>query len=169
MLNIEFLGKESKATARLEECEVFIIPNSPNPVENMLNGRFSTSGSREYVKAMKELFALNQWGEMSAEEKAMEIWWTSDNCDNLTDHHPKVMWDDGNEYYVNLDSPFLPLSIVKEWKEGETKKMYVPVTLFERETGNTIKTVFEVNVTISQSKYRYRTFGTWEECISKIA
>ena len=169
MMNIEFLGKESQATARLEECEIFIIPNSPSKVENMINGKYSTSMSKREARAMEELFTLNHWGEMPDDEKATEIWWTSPNCENIVDHHPRVLWDDNNEYFMTLDSPFLPLSIVKEWKEGETKKLFMPVTLFHRETDKKIETVFEVNITLSQTKYRYRTFGTWEECINKIA
>ena len=163
----EINDRNSVATATLEDMEIFIIPNSPNPVENMAEGKWSTTRSKRWVSAMKEMFELNKWGEMPEDEKAVQIWWVAESCGNVNDHHPMVMYE-GKKYELKLDCPFLPISIIEDWKEGESHTINIPVSLYEWETNAKTETVFKATIIPSQLKYRYRRFGTFQECISVI-
>ena len=157
----------SVATATLEDMNIFIIPNSPNPIQRMTDSKWSTTRSKRMARSMKEMFELNKWGEMPSDEKAVEIWWVAENCGNVYDHHPTVMYE-GKKYELKLDCPFLPMSIIKDWKEGESHVINIPVSLYEWETDAKTETVFKATIVPSQTKYRYRRFGTFQECISVI-
>lgn len=146
-------------------AEVFIIPNEAGRLDDILS-----SGVRDGVLEVSELSGkiFN-----NIVDRAIDVWLTNKpelGSENLRDHGFRVKDENGVEYYCNLSTGLLPSWIFKRKKEGETVQCIIPgyctamrsrremLADNERE-----KAVFNFELSLNQSSYRYSRYGTFEE------
>ena len=162
------------------KAEVFIIPNTPSKIN------WASCLGERLADAMNEISKLNGY-EFSPDEKLVQLWWTSEDLgsENLGDHGIRVQL---NEDHLKIAAsctynPFgyLPIGMVKDWHDGEEIEIIIPVKTddncfvfkngrFDRNAtkADEMEIEFHLKVTPSQLKYRYRRFGTFEECLHSI-
>lgn len=136
--------------------DVFVVPNRATKVSGM---KFVEDG---FYGRIESVFNKNNQS-MDLNDWLIQIWFTGSGCDNWEDHYP-VTQVDGKDYYVRFASYDIPYNLCKEWTEGETVSLYMPVELISTDDSSKIKRgqVWNLRLTPRQKDYRYRTFGTFE-------
>lgn len=113
----------------MSHFEIFVVPNS--------------------AWTLNTGYDWERWAEkcpnVSGEEKMVQLWWSSEDADNVTAHK-------GPGY--EIVSEFVPASWVSDLKEGESK-----VLTFNGGT---------VTVKANQSGSRYRGFGNFEDVVAMV-
>lgn len=161
------LSRNENGNVVLPVQNIFVIPNSPDRVEYLIEKGFHWMVRT--IEACKKMFELNGWGTLPNDDKMVQIWWTSEFCSDFTSHHPIGILDE-KEYEVKLLCDELPLSIIKDWKEGEKHTILIPIKLYPfNKEDESIETIAEVEVEVNQLGYRYKTYGKFEDVIRKIA
>ncbi len=143
-------------------ADIFVIPNSAGKIENFIP--FEDS-----LNEMKQICELNGYGEFDKNDPLIQVWVCDNKCENYQNHYPKFTAE-GKTYRYNLTS-FIPYSILKNVKEGETIDLDLPVTGFhinEDDTESSIDTVISFKLTAKQTSYRYRRFGNFEEVVERV-
>lgn len=138
--------------------DVFIIPNSASKVSG-----YAYSETRDRLKDV----AVRNGLDANEDFKASEIWivGTGDlDTENFVDHGAVI----GDEW-VRVKSGLIPCSLIRDVKEGESFTVRLPAyaakrkgTLDDRE-----EVIVEMTLTARQKAYRYRNFGTFEECAKR--
>ena len=129
---------------------IFIIPNSPF--------KKSVEGDESWQRLVENLAPrLKNFGlKVEDNEPMVQVWAANEECDNFSNHYSHYAKMLGEEEVYNKRFPsYLPYSIIKDLKEGET------LTL-RREDGLVIELVAD------QLNTRYRRFGKFEECLSDL-
>lgn len=150
--------------------DLFIIPNSARRVDGFIEcfqeknkEWFDTLANLNGYEADPDDFYVQIWG---VESGALE---DESLCENLWCHFLRVDDEEG-KWYCRFDKEFLPYSILKNWKEGESYEFRIPATLDARgkENDATKEVVFDCTITPKQLEYRYCRFGTFEEVLEKV-
>ena len=138
------------------DLDVFIVPNIASKVSEM---KFVEDG---FYGRIESVFNTNNQC-MDLNDCLIRIWYTGSGCDNWEDHYPVTQLD-GKDYYVRFASYDIPHNICKDWREGETVTLYMPVELISTADPSKIirGQVWALRLTPRQKEYRYRTFGTFE-------
>lgn len=153
-------------------AEAFIVPNRAGK----LNLQFS------FAKKHLETANINGMSEKEAQEdKYIELWFVSDelHSENIGDHGCSFDDKDGRRYYVRYIKTMIPVSLLVGHKEGEI----VPINLIgncelSRDTNKDfhdkeyqdedLDVELQLNVKLNQLGYRYRSFGTFEQCLQYV-
>jgi hypothetical protein len=152
-------------------AEAFIVPNAAG----RLNLQYSFA--RKHLETAK----INGISEKEAvEEKYVELWFSSDelHSENIGDHGCSFD-EDGRRYYIRYIRTLIPVSLLKGHKEGEI----IPIKLagscemsrdinkdvHDKEYKNEdLDVELQLNVKLNQLDYRYRRFGTFEQCLQYV-
>ena len=137
--------------------DAFIVPNKTHVVSDFL----FDADDRE--TAYKLLAWINKVHYEPSEDKLVEFWYVSPELesDNLVDHGFKI-----NGQYCNCDydiGRFLPYSMVKDHKEGDTIDVIWPY-----DDGSDVMKFILMHVTFKQMGYRYARFGKFEEVLERV-
>ena len=150
--------------------DMFIIPN---PAHSLLNDWMSTEYAVERVSALDNLDRANFNPGLTIGEKMVQVWYCNDKCQNGVRHYPYVIDQDGKRWDIKFEiGEYLPESFAKQFYEGRTIKVNIPVILeyWNEETDETEerKAIMMCEITAKQKAYRYRMFGTFEETLQKV-
>lgn len=146
--------------------DVFIVPNSLGKGSSRL-----LSGS-----TIKELL-VNNFPDLGNDDRVVETWSCSPGVsENLQDHGFYAVDETGHDWYVRpvMGANYVPVSVFTGKHEGDTVYLTISAIArrFERKDGDI--ECFERDITLSmtltlaQAKYRYRSFGNFEECLQKL-
>lgn len=127
------------------QAEAFIIPN-----------KVDTFKKENHLHLNAK---LARWGiveKFQEEESIIQLWITSDESDSWADHGaPKELFNTLEPTGKNYFPQYFPYSIFKDKKEGET------ITIL-------LDGKHELNLTLAQTKYRYKSFGNFEDALSFV-
>lgn len=154
------------------EADVFIIPNKLYK----LNPKYMTELNR-IVNVRKIALANNLVYDYEADD-VIQLWFVSDDLgsDNLGNHGFRF-WVENDRYWVHSSESkilsCLPKKMFEGLREGETRTILIPMNDTEIQncnTGDEEKVDIELRLTITaaQSKYRYKSFGNFEDTISMV-
>jgi len=142
-------------------ADAFIIPNYAGPLEDF----YLKSAQNE----AKEI-ATNLLGkEPDENERYVEMWYGVEDldCDNLYAHGAHVTVD-GKDYYINIGSPFLPYSVLKDKNDGDTVDVVFHNAVRKRWNEDPEDITVIIHTTLNQKDYRYRSFGSFNEVLRKV-
>lgn len=141
------------------DCEMFIIPNSLNRASTFLcnAGRFKESAN---------VILTANGLETESDPVLMQVWIVADSmeCDNLNDHIGVFTAEDGSESFYGQVWSYLPASLFKNAKEGDTVTVHIPAGVY----GYSREFETVLNTTLSQKKFRYRDFGAFEAVFERL-
>lgn len=118
---------------------IFIVPNRASRLEDWL-----AQSTRESFK-----ISLSNIG-LKPEGKLVQVWYTSQDCDNWTSHK----WSENPEFFGGLPR-HLPEHLLEGVKEGDE------IVLHFGEK--------ELRLTAAQKAHRYARFGTFEETFKQVS
>ena len=119
---------------------IFIVPNRAGNLEDWL-----AQSTRESFKISLENIGLKPEG------KLVQVWYTSQDCDNWTSHH----WDSNPEFFGAHGLPTrLPEQVLEGVKEGDEIVLHFGGK--------------ELRLTAAQKSHRYARFGTFEETFKQV-
>lgn len=135
---------------------VFIIPNHAGTVDGFVVSK------DKYRKFMEDLCDLNSDQKFDPEDNLVQVWIHSEdlNCDNVTRHNPCVKHND-KEYWLEPMAEYIPSSLLRGHKEGDTIQFTYPLEDEENVTAT-------INMKLEQLPYRYGSFGSFEEVLDKV-
>lgn len=137
-------------------CDMFIVPNSLNRAS-----AFSLNAGR-FKESANAVLAANGLATES-DPLLIQIWVVAEEsmgCDNLNDHFGLYKDADGNESLYGQVWGYLPASLFKDAKEGDTVEVIIPSGVYGY--SDDFDTV--LCMTLAQTVYRYRRFGNFEDC-----
>ena len=116
--------------------DMFIVPNMPEDILFQINESLPSMAA-DYIKRIENLTGKK----VDIKESMVQIWVTSPDSDNWTDHgHPEL-----KERFTK----YLPASVLKDVKEGD-------VLHFNLENK-------QIELKANQLGYRYARFGKFED------
>lgn len=134
--------------------EVFIIPNRAAIKDEFINAVIPSD--------VEDMLVSNDVTEDNP--MFIECWIVSEelNTENLRDHGGKLY--DGNR--IMIHTKYIPATLFSGKKEGDV----VTVKFFATKYSETLETIvlLEMELTLSQLKYRYKQHGKFEECFEKV-
>ena len=150
--------------------DMFIVPNH---AVDMIDEYMGLSYASKMINNMLVFSALNNLNDICMNEKLIQVWYTNDKCENGVRHDPYVIDQDGHDWDIKFDmGEYLPESILKRFHEGETHVVNIPVTLTRRDPVTKQKinrpAIMECELTARQKKYRYASYGNFEETLKKV-
>lgn len=152
--------------------DMFIVPNQAVP---MIDDFMSVGYATKQLDKISRLLKYNDIDEFSVgmNEKLVQVWYCNDKCENGVRHYPYVIDQDGKRWDIKFEiGEYLPESFAKQFYEGRTIKVNIPVNLeyWNEETDETEerKAIMMCEITAKQKAYRYRMFGTFEETLQKV-
>ena len=145
---MRFLGNENIGTFN---GDVFIIPNGLSVYEDLRI-------MQEFYKDLCELNGVDPTG-----EQFVQVWICSDelNTENMSCHGFRV-----NGNYMNAFCGDLPVSLVKDLREGDT--VTVNFRAYPDINMGSSDEIITMNLKLNQSDYRYRRFGNFEEVLRRL-
>ena len=138
---------------------VFIVPNAYTTLEENFD-------QETLLKVYQFInYGLDKPLDRISEEKFIQVWYVTpgDSDSNWRDH--------GIDGYNELKgykpiSIYLPVSLFRGYKEGDTITVNLPITKNTRKASD-IDAV-KVSLTLKQKDYRYGNFGKFEEVLERI-
>jgi len=151
-------------------ADLFIIPNSAAKIEDLFD-----SAKEERTNQMNKICELNGMTFDKDHDWLIECWLCAPelDCDNIADHNIHVLNENGAHCTIGLDHwRNMPSTLLKGKKEGDTISVKIPVWVRvegeEEQYPNARDIIADFNITLAQTKYRYRRFGTFEETLAKV-
>ena len=162
-----------------ENGEFFIVPNSASVINE--NSYAFVSSIIWYESIMKanghgvetsKFSHYETYKEMSKTDPLVQVWVTTDRCKDFTSDLPAIKDEFGIYHFVRL-TPYIPYSLIKGVKEGDTLTLNLPADVFVGDipAGDYIaeyKTMIRFTLTAAQDKYRYRGFGPFERALDIV-
>ena len=146
--------------------DIFIIPNRAAKIQD-----FFDFAQEEKKEIMEKICRLNERVFDVDNEHCLETWICSEEfqCDNVADHNIHTLTTDGQRVTIGIDNGrYIPSSLFKGHKEGETIEIKIPIWISISHAETPINTVVTFRLTLSQTKYRYRIFGNFEEVFDRV-
>lgn len=160
-------------TINLIPCDVecFIIPQDGHIINP------DVCFAEDMIKGMKAICEANGQTFDPLVDKVVHIWFTCPDlkCENMTDHIFEITDpEDGTPWYGRLNyTGRIPVKLLQGHKEGDTFTFNYPTTLSKNLhiynfVENELPVIFQMNLTLAQRKYRYRTAGDFETVLEKV-
>lgn len=150
--------------------DAFIIPNKGGTVNEFL---FDIERKKEYFQ---KLAALNEY-EYDENDTLVQLWFveTGDGdgiCDNMCDHKFNIK-DRNDTYICNIQVPYLPYKLIQNKMEDDAMELKIPVYAYRYERDRKLKRIeleimINATITFRQQKYRYSSFGAFEEVLQQV-
>lgn len=162
-----------------ETGEFFIVPNTASVINE--NSYAFVSTILWYESIMKanghdvetgKYDTYETYKEMSKTDPLVQIWITTDKSKDFTSNLPAIKDEFGVYHFIRL-SPYIPFSLIKDVKEGDTITLNLPADVFVDDipAGDYIaeyKSMIRFTLTAVQDKYRYRGFGPFEKALDIV-
>ena len=158
--NMEFTG------------DVFIIPNAIKRACDM------PSMGGNLAKTIERLNQLNGTTFDESNTRCVEVWITIPNLTENLSAHGFYSEDDYNRIWKVIPELFgdlLPVSLFEDKKEGDDITITLPAIASSYDDSDPEENPFKeksvaltLTLTLNQREYRYRSFGTFEECLEKL-
>ena len=143
------------------KVNVFVIPNRVSSIDKELFMDFQKLAHVDQMCAMNGT-SLNKTDHL------VQIWWTSQDCDNWEDHHPRIKFD-GSDWEFRMATYDLPYEVVHDWKEGEAVSLKMPVKLYSIDNpAITREITADLEIIPVQLEYRYKRFGKFEQAADAV-
>lgn len=142
--------------------EVFIIPNSLGTIGGFKECSWlKTDVSQMYGTAKHA--GLN----VSDTDKTVQLWMCCDESENICRHGIPVTVHDQRIHISIHGFENLPCKLFNGKKEGDQVELFYS---FKGTWGDDVEEDIEITfkLTLAQSKYRYRNYGTFEECLRQL-
>lgn len=141
----------------IDNAEIFIVPN-----------RTSTMGwyRRQHAMLEKEVTNLANINNVVIDDydPVIDTWIVIPGLtENLGDHGISLTID-GTDLYMHVETTCIPKSMLPK-KEGES----TVITFLARDFSKDTTVELCLTLTAAQRKYRYRSFGTFEEVLKKVS
>ena len=165
------------------EGDLFIIPNGIRTLEDI------NISTRHDIKKVCEMNGI-KIPEDESQMNLIELWAVSEDldCDNLADH--SIYLDDIDGFssinkelidkstirilYPGRSIHFIPVDIFKDKKEGDAVNIKFPYTIEKSELDDIKENdllkdfIFDMDFTLCQRKYRYNSFGDFEDVLHRL-
>ncbi len=148
-------------------ADVFVIPNHASTVNEFVFGKDTRK------ETVCNVCFANGVSYDPETDKLIQLWMVSDDLqsDNIEDHG-FISNFNGKEYRCHLPAycHSLPKKLLPS-KEGETKRIIIPnciATERSRDADEEINFDLILNITASQTKYRYKNFGNFEDAVRYV-
>ena len=143
------------------KVNVFVIPNRVVSIDNEMSMNFRK------LAQVDQMCALNGTS-LSKADHLVQIWWTSSDCENWEDHHPRITFDDV-EWEFRMATYDLPHEIIGGWVEGEQVSLEMPIKLYSVKDPDVIREITaHLEITPAQLAYRYKRFGKFEQAVNAV-
>lgn len=154
-------------------AKVFVIPNAGLlPVKDARFQPCEESGTipqRYTLDAWEELCVHNNT-EFDPSEPLVELCFHSEESEDMVTE-PVEVWTGNRPYYMHIpSSSWVPSSLLRELKEGESIRLNIPVQL-RRVIGGKSDTIFAnlaATLTADQLHSKYRAFGPFEKAVQSV-
>ena len=150
--------------------DAFIIPNSAGYVNDFLLDSYK----ERYNRYMTDICQQCGVDFDTENDKIVQIWFTSEELksDNLEAHGFEYE-SDGLVQDFTFRYGYLPYPVLKDLKEGDSIDLDLEATedtWLKDDSDICVKRVIIVpmHITFRQLEYRYRNFGTFEECLRRV-
>ena len=153
-------------TNAIIRADVFIVPNGLRCYSATNDNNVSFWNKQEEVLLANKSSLTSTKLE---DNKLVEVWYVTpgdgDEDSNWFDHAI-----DGYEELCGYRpiSRFLPIELFESKTEGQTVTVELPIERFNRKMKTTEITTVKVALILSQRKYRYSRYGTFEETLSRL-
>lgn len=144
-----------------ESFDGFIIPNTASHLSTYCVGR----------KELMELMVLNK---IVGDPVMIQTWLATPLNDNVVDHLTTITLD-GLVIVGRIMCGNIPHELLKDKREGDIVDVIFPFSInsITDEGGNSLPCeTFDItvlgHVTLAQKKYRYKTFGTFEQVLERV-
>ena len=160
---VKILLKRIMKTNEIIRGNVFIIPNPAISYSD-------ETRNLSFWHKMEELLQANADHVTSVrveDNQYVQVWYCTSGSDNSN-------WvDHCIDGYPELKgwrpvSPYLPVELLKGHTEGQTITINLPVKKTINETDVEEMSTIKVALILSQNKYRYRNFGTFENVLDRL-
>ena len=158
--------KEGKITRVAGNADLFIIPNAPVSVDDPVLK--DSTLFQETKEVMNEICDMNSIDRLTDNDKLIQVWFSAKEdfkCGNLCDHYGYID-DDEAEWDFRLQEQYLPARLLRNHLEGNVVMINLPVYI--RNGSDRQKVRMELSTTLSQSKYRYKNFGNFEDVMKRF-
>ena len=150
-------------------AEIFIIPNSAAKI----SGYFEIFREK-YRNLANKICKDNNLEFNENKDYMVETWICSDDLrtENLADHGCKIMVD-GKKYYLENGAikRDIPSTVLYNLKEGESITLIfndIKIVDYDSDDYDEYLINLELNITASQTKYRYARFGKFEDVLKYV-
>lgn len=145
--------------------EAFIIPNKGGLVTNWL----SESTQQRMINDIKKISILSSKEFDPKNDPVVQLWFTGMGCENLVDHYLHAETDDSKRVYMRARNlGHLPASFFEGKKEGDSIDLVFPATCEVADSDDELNITVKAKVTLAQTKYRYRSFGNFEDVLRQV-
>ena len=159
---------EKTIVKRELNMEIFIIPNQGGYVSGFW------TGVEKQTKIANMLCDLNGYDFDPNKDKVVQVWSCCSDCNNMQDHFFHASDDNGKDYRFRFPSAYIPAKIFEGYKEGDSLDIVYKMKpsdwdLEEVEDMESIPEFeFTFHTTLAQTKYRYRSFGNFEDVLVRV-
>lgn len=172
------------------DIKMFIVPNLASKFREEL---LDENHGMHYLVDVQEFAKINGKEFDPSVDRTVELWLTGEESlgsENLVDHGFRVALPDGDILslpgYLIREMVHVPYSMIEDVEEGDTISVTFPtkhITIecsklgrwfvvdkckLNNDSAKDIDIVLHFNITAAQEEYRYRNFGTFEECLQRV-
>ena len=149
------------------KCDAFIVPNNGGMIKTLIG-----SAQERETEHLNKLCEANGTDFDPEKDTFIQMWFVGEDdfaCTNMQDHscHCEV---EGKGYVFNISYFWYPTKLFNG-KEGDTVHVTFPeISLYEKRTDKTskIKADIELDITLKQTAYRYKSFGNYEDVLTQV-
>jgi hypothetical protein len=154
-------GRASTHLSGTVYCDSFIIPNPAETIKEM---------SRSSAHALVDFALMNNLHIDLFDDKCVQLWHVTKDCDNLVDHNfCYVDPDSGMTFSFSPAIEYLPVSMFQGKKEGDTVEFDYNDSYTDKRTDLPVFIQLHFVLRLSQLDYRYRDYGRFEYALEKVA
>lgn len=148
------------------KASIFIIPNHATLPEE------SYPGSARLIHEQTEIAELNDIEYDRDEDQLVQFWIHADDIiqsENLNCHGAAIYIDD-ERYRIDCRCELLTERIFREHIEGDVVNLKLPAYLSKSgsDLDESEKIILDLELTLNQLDYRYRSFGPFEEVLKRV-
>lgn len=148
------------------KASIFIIPNHATLPEE------SYPGSARLIREQTEIAELNDIEYNWDEDQLVQFWIYADDVirsENLN-CHGAVIYIDDERYRIDCRCTHLTERIFREHIEGDVVNLKLPAYLSKSRSSvdEAEKIILDLELTLDQLRYRYRSFGPFEEVLKRV-
>lgn len=148
-----------KENLREVKGDMFVIPNPAGKF-----GEFITSTRKTMKDRLRRLVGIDN---VVDEDVMIEVWMTSDVCDNWASQYGGLQRHLGielnerekrteDDYTIGYFPKFLPLKVLEGKKEGDVLRLHCP------------EYNVDILLTLNQHGYRYKRYGNFESAVADV-
>jgi hypothetical protein len=151
-------------------ADVFIVPNK---ALNMKGYCFVTDSR---IKNLGRILVDNDLSFDFVNDKTVELWYVTEDSDNVCDHGFSTSLEDGRTVCTKFDISHLPIKMFEGKQEGDVVELKIhsdrEVRIFNKDSREYVTEKMHTNITfnlrLTQKGYRYERFGSFEDVLKQV-